>query len=183
MKPLILFINEGKDLKSAKFKGITGAVLYKTLIESIQHEWEKCIKQDIDWQIDTYQNKIKDVSGDSINSKASAIIAEYATLWEEKENGDFEYNGKKYDFAIKDKWIDGKDGQRILNSKAIDFVTKMFKDTWDDTVITGSRSSRKERWGTFHELSFDFGNGYSLSTNVQFGSMKPLLKYATEKNY
>ena len=183
MKSLVEFIYESKNIKRAKFAGITGAVLYKALIESIQHEWETDIKKGAEWKIDTYENKIKDVSGDEINSKASAIIAEYAVLWKEnKENGKYGRSHSRYDYAIDNKWVE-KDGQYIIKKEAIDLVEKLFKEVWDDAVITGSRGSEKNRWGTLHALNFNFGNGYELSTNMAFGSMKSLLKYATEKEY
>ena len=174
MKDLIKFINEAsKSLKAVKLENIPGKDLYSELVKSIKQRFEKDIKNGCYYLQDTYDEYMKDTEGNKINPKATLIIATWGVI-------DF-----KNDSIKQRKW----DGKRdIVTDEALNEITKLFETYWDKPVINGWRQSTRESGritprGSNHLLKFKFPDGTTLSTNLSFGPLKNLLKYATEKDY
>lgn len=174
MKNINDFINEAsKSLKAVKLENIPGKDLYSELINSIQQRFEKDIKNGCDYLQNTYDECIKNVDGSKINDKATFIITNWAVI-------DFK------DKSIKQHKWDGK--RNIVTDESISEINNLFKTCWDKPVINGVRQSVRESGcitprGTSHWLQFKFPDGTKLSTNLSFGPLKKLLKYATEKDY
>ena len=174
MKSINDFINEAsKSLKAAKLENIPGKDLYKELIKSIQQRFEQDIKNGCDYLQDIYDEYIKNADGSKINDKATFIIASWAVI-------DFK------DKSIKQYKWDGK--RNVVTDEAISETDNLFKTYWDKPVINGVRQSMREASGitprgSSHWLKFKFPDGTTLNTNLAFGPLKNLLKYATEKDY
>ena len=159
-----------KPLQFAKFENIPGKVLYNELVKGICNAYEKDIKNGYTWQEEYYNEFMKGVDSNKINPKATLLIVTFAAI-------DFKNKSiKKY------KW----DGKRdIISDEALNETTKLFETYWDKPVISGVRQTTREHGGTgnSHWLRFKFPDGTALGTNLAFGSLSKLLKYATEKNY
>ena len=159
-----------KPLQFAKFEKIPGKVLYNELVKGICNEYEKDIKNGYTWQEEYYNVHMKGVDSSKINPKATLIIANWASI-------DFkDPNIERF------KW-DGK--RAIVTDEALDELTKVFETYWDKPVIKGVRQTTREHGGSgnSHWLRFKFPDGTAIGTNLAFGSLPKLLKYATEKNY
>ena len=161
------------SLKAAKFENIPGKVLYNELVQGICKAYEKDIKNGSTWQEEYYNVHMKGVDSNKINPKATLLIVTFASI-------DFKNESiKKY------KW----DGKRdIISDEALNEITKLFQTYWDKPVISGVRQTTREANGVTprgndHNLIFKFPDGTKLWTNLLFGPMQKLLKYATEKNY
>ena len=174
MKNINNFINEAsKSLKAAKFENIPGKDLYSELVKSIKQRFEKDIKNGCDYLQDIYDEYMKDADNSKINPKATLIIATWGVI-------DFKNNSIK-----QTKW-DGK--RNIVTDEAIDEITKLFETYWDKPVISGVRQTTRDAKGisprgNSHWLQFKFPDGTKLRTNLNFGPLQKLLKYATEKDY
>jgi hypothetical protein len=174
MKNISNFINESSNsLKAVKLENIPGKDLYCELIKSIQQRFEKDIKNGCEYLQDNYDEYIKNADGSKINDKATYIIANWAVI-------DFK------DKSIKQQKWDGK--RYIITDESISEIDNLFKTYWDKPVINGWRQSTRDSnhitpRGSKHLLKFKFPDGTTLSTNLSFGPLKNLLKYATEKDY
>ena len=162
-----------KPLQFAKFENIPGKVLYNELVKGICNAYEKDIKNGYTWQEEYYNVHMKGVDSNKINPKATLLIVTFADI-------DFKNKSiKKY------KW----DGKRdIISDEALNETTKLFETYWDKPVINGVRQTTREANGVTprgnnHNLIFKFPDGTKLWTNLLFGPLQKLLKYATEKNY
>ena len=161
-----------KQLKAAKFENIPGKDLYSELVKGIQKAYEKDIKNGWSALQDIYDEYMKGVDGNKVNPKATLIIATWGHI-------DFKNS------SIKQRKWDGK--RNIVTDEALDELTKLFETYWDKPVISGVRQTTREYGvtpsGNNHWLQFKFPDGTKLGTNLHFGSLQKLLKYATEKNY
>ena len=162
-----------KPLQFAKFENIPGKVLYNELVKGICNAYEKDIKNGYTWQEEYYNVHMKGVDSNKINPKATLLIVTFASI-------DFKNESiKKY------KW----DGKRdIISDEALNEITKLFETYWDKPVISGVRQTTREAngitpRGNDRNVIFKFTDGTKLWTNLLFGPMQKLLKYATEKNY
>lgn len=169
----IIYESSKSSLKAAKFENIPGKDLYSELVKSIQQRFEKDIKNGSDYLQDTYNEYMKGVDSNKINPKATLIIATWGSI-------DF-----KNDNIKQRKW-DGK--RNIVTDEALNEITKLFETYWDKPVISGVRQTTRESSGisprgNSHWLQFKFPDGTKLRTNLNFGPLQKLLKYATEKNY
>lgn len=170
MKNITNFLTESsKSLKAAKLEGITGSTLYSELINSIRKCYEKDIKNyGAQYLIDVYEKYLKDADANKINPKATFIIVSYGRIhFKDKSIEQSKWDGKQY----------------VITDEAINEIDKLFKTYWDKPVINGVRQSTKGHGEASHLLIFTFPDGTKLSTNLAFGAMQKLLKYATEKDY
>ena len=159
-----------KQLKAAKFENIPAKDLYSELVKGIQKAYEKDIKNGWAALQDIYDEYMKGVDGNNVNPKATLLIG----TWGRVEHG-----------SIKQwKW-DGK--RNIVTDEVLDLLTKLFETCWHKPVINGVRQTTREVGvgpsGNNHFLQFKFPDGTKLTTNLMFGSLQKLLKYATEKDY
>ena len=158
------------SLKAAKFENIPGKVLYNELVQGICKIYKKETEEGYLGIEEIYNEFMKGVDSNKINPKATLIIANWASI-------DFkDPNIERF------KW-DGK--RAIVTDEALDELTKVFETYWDKPVIKGVRQTTREHGGTgnSHWLRFKFPDGTAIGTNLAFGSLPKLLKYATEKNY
>ena len=161
------------SLKAAKFENIPGKVLYNELVQGICKIYKKETEEGYLGIEEIYNEFMKGVDSNKINPKATLIIANWASI-------DFkDHNIERF------KW-DGK--RAIVTDEALDELTKVFETYWDKPVISGVRQTTREANGVTprgnnHWLRFKFPDGTAIGTNLAFGSLPKLLKYATEKNY
>lgn len=158
------------QLKAAKFENIPGKVLYNELVQGICKIYKKQTEEGYLGIEEIYNEFMKGVDSNKINPKATLIIANWASIDFKNPNiKRFEWDGKR----------------AIVTDEALDELTKVFETYWDKPVISGVRQTTREPGGTGnnHWLRFKFPDGTYLGTNLAFGSLKNLLKYATEKNY
>lgn len=158
------------QLKAAKFENIPGKDLYSELVKGIQKAFEKDIKNGWTSLQANYDEFMKGVDGNKVNPKATLLIATWGRV--------------DHDNIKQWKW-DGK--RNIVTDEVLDLLTKLFETYWDKPVISGVRQTTREYGvvpsGNNHWLQFKFPDGTKLHTNLSFGSLPKLLKYATEKNY
>ena len=172
MKNLIETIHEASkpSLKAVKFENIPGKDLYNELVQGICKIYKKETDEGYLGIEEIYNEFMKGVDSSNINPKATAIIANWASI-------DFKNpNIERF------KW-DGK--RAIVTDEALNELTKVFETYWDEPVISGVRQTTRGHGGSGnkHWLRFKFPDGTVLGTNLAFGSLRKLLKYATEKNY
>lgn len=174
MKDLRYTIYEASkpSLKAVKFENIPGKDLYSELVKGICKAYEKDMADGYTAIVDIYNEYMKGVDSSKINPKATLIIATWGSI-------DF-----KNDSIKQRKW-DGK--RNIVTDEALNELTKLFETYWDKPVINGVRQTTRETGispsGNHYWIQFKFPDGTKLRTNLSFGPLQKLLKYATEKNY